>query len=263
MLLQRRRIQKEVCDRRDRLEELVGERTADLAREIAQRKQAHEALQGDRERLRQALALQEKERRLIAYEIHDGLAQQLAAAIMQLQSLRSSATKASAAVQPGLDVVQRLLEDGLKETRGLINGLRPPALDEDGVEAAIRELIARDGFGGQVRIELHCDMGTVRLATVLENAIFRIVQEGLSNARRHSRSERVRIGLAAKDGIVSIEIRDWGVGFDPAGVGEDHFGLEGIRERARLFGGEAAIRSAVGEGTRIFVTLPVDASVPC
>ena len=83
--------------------------------------------------------------------------------------------------------------------------------------------------------------------------VYRIVQEGLSNARNHSKSKKIRVSLKQWGDRLRIEIRDWGVGFDPKIAQEDHFGLEGIRERARLLGGECSIKSKAGKGTRIMV----------
>jgi signal transduction histidine kinase len=91
----------------------------------------------------------------------------------------------------------------------------------------------------------------------LENAAYRIVQESLANACRHSKSNRVRVSLLQRGDRVRIEIRDWGAGFDPQTVQANRFGLEGIRQRARLLGGKCSIRSAPGKGTRITVELPV------
>ena len=91
----------------------------------------------------------------------------------------------------------------------------------------------------------------------MENVIYRIVQEGLSNARNHSKSKKIRVSLKQRGDRLRIEIRDWGVGFDPKLVQEDHFGLEGIRERARLLGGKCSIKSKPGEGTVIMVELPL------
>ena len=87
--------------------------------------------------------------------------------------------------------------------------------------------------------------------------IYRIVQEGLTNARNHSKSKEIRVSLKQRGDRLRIEIRDWGVGFDPKAVKEGHFGLEGIRERARLLGGKCSIRSKPGQGTAIVVELPV------
>jgi signal transduction histidine kinase len=91
----------------------------------------------------------------------------------------------------------------------------------------------------------------------LENAIYRILQESLTNARRYSQSERVLVRLIQGDRYIRIEVQDSGIGFNPREVGYGHFGLEGIQERARLFGGSATIKSALGKGTGIVVQLPI------
>jgi signal transduction histidine kinase len=84
-----------------------------------------------------------------------------------------------------------------------------------------------------------------------------IAQEGLTNACQHSKSEKVRVSLLQHGDEVRIEIRDWGTGFDPKAVPKNRFGLEGIRQRARLLGGKCSIRSRTGKGTWITVELPV------
>jgi len=96
-----------------------------------------------------------------------------------------------------------------------------------------------------------------RLDSVAENVIYRIVQEGLSNARTHSRSDRIVVSIIERADRLRIGVRDWGVGFDPQHVQENRFGLEGIRERARLLGGQCRIQSSPGGGTVIVVELPV------
>jgi signal transduction histidine kinase len=95
------------------------------------------------------------------------------------------------------------------------------------------------------------------LSPVVENAIYRIVQEGVTNAWKHSKSDKVRVTLAQRGDQVRIEIRDWGVGFAVEEVQDDRFGLEGVRERARLLGGSATLNSAPGSGTRLIVKLPI------
>ena len=91
----------------------------------------------------------------------------------------------------------------------------------------------------------------------MENAIYRIVQEGLTNACRHSKSPRIRVELVERDGLLQIKVQDWGEGFDPTRVEADRFGLEGIRQRARLLGGSARVESAPGQGTCLTVELPL------
>jgi signal transduction histidine kinase len=113
--------------------------------------------------------------------------------------------------------------------------------------------------------EARTDIGSVTLAHTmpgdrlppqLETSVFRIVQEGISNARKHSRARQLRIELTRSADSVRILVADDGRGFDPTRVPEERFGLEGIRQRSRLLGGEPRITSAPGAGTTIEVTLP-------
>jgi len=95
------------------------------------------------------------------------------------------------------------------------------------------------------------------LAPPLEAAVFRVVQEALVNSLRHARSDRIKVHLVQRDEQLAIEVSDRGVGFDPTHVSRNSFGLEGIRQRARLFNGHAEIDSRPGRGTRITVLLPL------
>jgi signal transduction histidine kinase len=91
----------------------------------------------------------------------------------------------------------------------------------------------------------------------LENAVYRIFQEALTNACKHSRSKKVMVTLAQEGSEVRLEVQDWGSGFDPGAVGKGHFGLEGIRQRVRLLGGRLAIESTPGSGTVVRVVVPI------
>ena len=150
-----------------------------------------------------------------------------------------------------------MLRQGHFEARRLIAGVRPPILDESGVAEAIAHLVHEEGRDKAPKIEYRSRVDFDRLDPTLENAIYRIAQEALANACKHSKSEKVQVSLVQHGDQVRIEIRDWGVGFDPKAVPKNHFGLEGIRQRARLLGGKCSIRSGVGKGTRITVDLPV------
>jgi PAS domain S-box-containing protein len=228
-----------------------------ISRDITERKRAEEALAKEQNNLRHLLQSSDHERQLIAYDIHDGLAQQLAGAIMQFQvfdHLRDqNPTEALKAYEGGVT----LLRQGHFEARRLIAGVRPPVLDEEGVSEAIAHLVHEQSHSSKAKITFSSRVDFDRLAPTLENAIYRIAQEGLANACRHSKSEKVRVGLVQHEDQVRIEVQDWGVGFDTAAVPKNRFGLEGIRQRARLLGGKCSIRSTAGKGTRITVELPV------
>jgi len=149
------------------------------------------------------------------------------------------------------------LNECMREAQQLIRGLRSPILDESGVVAAIEDLLSRDRAQDEPRIDFVHHLDCERLGPSLENTIYRILQECLANARRHSRSERVLATLSQQDRCLRIEVQDWGIGFNPREVGDGHFGLEGIRKRAKLFGGSATITSTLGKGTTIVVQLPL------
>ena len=107
------------------------------------------------------------------------------------------------------------------------------------------------------RIDFRSKVTFTRLSPVLENVIYRIVQEGLANARNHSKSEKILVRLVQLGTRLRITIRDWGVGFDPKTARQNRFGLEGIRERARVMRGRSSIDSSPGKGTTITVELPI------
>lgn len=227
-------------------------------RDITDRKLAEEALRNEHRALSRLLKAQDRERQIITYEIHDGLAQKLTAAVMQFEMFDRARYEVSEEASQTGTIVHGLLDECLAEARHLINGMRPPILDEHGVVYAIEHLACNQGEHSDTSIAFRDAVNFDRLEPVLENAIYRIVQESLSNACRHSKSERVQIDLVQRDQRVQISVQDWGVGFDPKYVDEKCFGLAGIRERARLLGGTVRIDTQPGKGSRIAVELPVE-----
>ncbi len=240
-----------------RVDTKQGKRILTLCRDITQRKRAEEALQRQHRILKHLLQASDHERQIIAYEIHDELAQQLAGAIMQFETFAHLKDSKPRLAAKAYDAGMTMLQQGHFETRRLIAGVRPPILDESGVLAAVSHLVQEHSRLKGPKIDYHSRVTFDRLAPALENAIYRIVQEGLTNACQHSKSEKVRVSLVQREDRVQIDIRDWGVGFDTKAVQENRFGLVGIRQRARLLGGKCSIRSTIGKGTRIAVDLPV------
>jgi len=226
-----------------------------IGNDITDRKEVEEVLRSEQARLRHLLEWQQYELNLVAYEIHDGLAQLLTAAAMQLQAFDAMEDDdgAKKAHRLGRD----LLDRAIVETRRLISDLRPPVLEESGIVSAIQELIRQRDSNTPPKVEFVCDTRFTRLDPLLENGLFRMVQEALNNAARHSRSDRVRITLRQRSGRIRLSVRDWGNGFELSSVGDNRFGLEGIRERARILGGEAKIKSTPGQGTLVRVRLPL------
>jgi signal transduction histidine kinase len=216
------------------------------------------ALQSEEERLAQLLSLHERDRQLLAFEIHDGLTQYIAAALLHFEAFRQTQQKDPDRAWQSFQLGQQLLRRSVDESRRVINGLRPPMLDELGLVAAIEHLVKTFPTVAEAEIEFVHDVSFERLAAPLEGSIYRVVQECLTNALRHSRSRRIRVRLVEQNDTLRVDVQDWGVGFRPEKAGSNRFGLQGIRHRAALFGGRATIQSAPGQGTRIIVEFPLD-----
>ena len=229
---------------------IVGE----LFANVLDRKKADQELQREKRFLRELLDLQERDRKLVAYEIHDGLAQKLAGALLRLQSVvPQTKDEVYEIFQAGLD----LLTQSVDETRSLISGLRPPILDESGIIAAIDYLVCEQRQQSSLKIVFKHQFGFQRLVPPLETAIFRIVQEALTNACRHSHTDKIQVTMTEKDRQIRLSVQDWGIGFDPKNVPRERFGIHGIRERVRLLGGQAVVESSPNQGTCVSVKLPI------
>ena len=136
-------------------------------------------------------------------------------------------------------------------------------LDERGLVASLEKLVERFRTDQGLEIDLTTKVSFVHLTPAVEMVVLRIVQEALNNVWRHSQSNRAEVRVTQTDDDLRVGIQDFGVGFDPAQVKKTRYGLAGMRERARLFGGATEIESALGKGTRIVVTLPLaDAILP-
>ena len=228
-----------------------------LFRDVTGRRQAQAARERERRTLEHMLQASDRERRLIAYDIHDGLAQELAAAIMQFETFDHLKEAKPKQAHDAYHAAMTMLRQGHFEARRLISGVRPLILDEAGILTAIAHLVREPAFAKGPTVDFRSRVTFNRLAPVLEDVVYRIVQEGLTNARNHSKSPKILVSLLQRGDRLRVKIQDWGVGFDPKTVQENRFGLEGIRERARVLRGKCRIKSKPGEGTVVVVELPV------
>jgi len=228
-----------------------------VGRDITARKQTQEALERERQSLWQMLQASDHERQLISYDIHDGLAQYLAAAVMQFQAYEALRETSSAEAVTAFRTATELVRQAHAESRRLVSEVRPPVIDENGIEMAIAHLVHDQRRPGGPKVKYDSDVQFRRLPAIVENALYRIAQEALTNACKHSQSRDVKVAFSQKGPDVWLEIEDGGIGFDPLAVAKGHFGLEGIRQRVRLLGGRLSIESRPGQGTRIQVVVPV------
>ncbi len=228
-----------------------------ICTDITEQRKAEAVIQREQDLLRRLLELHERDREALAFELHEGLEQQLTAATFNLEAGAQVISASPEQARSQLDVGMNLLRRCIEQSRRLVAGLRPPVLDEFGIVAAVEQLVAarQRPEGPEIRFVSRGRFS--RMARPLEDALFRIVQETLGNACRHSRSARIEVELAREDDVILIAVQDWGVGFDLHEVDQRQFGLRGVRERARLLEGEARIESSPGRGTRVEVRLPL------
>jgi len=240
----------------EELERRVAARTHDLltlTRELKDRDERRAEL------LRKFIHAQEEERKRIARELHDETCQTVATL--------SVAADAALALPPDpergrLREIKGLAARALSELHRVIYDLRPSVLDDLGLASAIRWYA--DRYLSPLGIGFRCEIEGLedRLPVEVETAVFRVVQEALTNVVRHAKAETVLVQMARENGELAIEVEDDGAGFDPASVSTPEssgrgLGLLGIRERVELLGGRVTIESAPGRGTRVAVTVPI------
>src|SRR3984893_4953927 len=233
------------------LGEAVKERTVELDR----------TNQNLRELSARLMQLQDDERRRIARELHDSVGQMLAALGMNLAAVGTDIerlTKAAHTVNDSAALVQELS----REVRTISHLLHPPLLDEAGLASALRWYVEGFAERSKIKVDLEIPEDFERLGRESETAIFRTVQECLTNIHRHSETPTARIRIAASDGYVCVEVEDRGKGipsekqFELASTGTPGVGIRGMRERLRQLGGSLDIHSN-GKGTLIVARLPV------
>lgn len=238
--------------------------TTGISRDITDRKQAEQALLESRSQLRELSAylqsVREEERTRIARELHDELGQSLTAIRLGLDVVINRPDMEAGSARQHLEKLQQLAASTIESVQRIAADLRPPILDELGLPAAIEWLVDTFAERSGIVCELHSPTDLPLDFPVRERevctAIFRILQEALTNVGRHSRATRVTISLQAQPGELHLHIADNGCGID-AGVSRDgSLGLMGMRERALMLGGTLQIQSGPGEGTRIDVILP-------
>ncbi len=202
---------------------------------------------------------QEEERRRIARDMHDGLAQTIVSAYQYMQAF--AFTVPEGADRQSLERGMALLTECIDESRNVIFDLRPSTLDDFGLVLALRQYLTRleADLGWEVEFSLVGQVGP--LPATLETAIFRMIKEALTNAKKHSATKKVLVRLTAKSPTLTITVRDWGKGFNPREAStrrDGQLGLMGMKERVALLNGIFSLRSKPGAGTVIRITLPLE-----
>lgn len=241
--------------------ELGGQQcTLGTYRDITEAKRAEEQLRASRTALRSLATRQqdirESERSRIAREIHDSLGQALTALKLQLVAAQDAAATEAPELSTRLAETALMVDDLVKSVRRIATELRPPILDQLGLPAAV-EWLAQD-FSRRTGIRCHTSILPTdgAITNELATALFRIVQEALTNVLRHAGATRVNIELGAKSGCVMLEINDDGTGITEAGMGPGSLGILGMRERAAALGGVLEVAPRSNGGTRVAAWFP-------
>ena len=204
-----------------------------------------------------ALRATEEERKRIARELHDDTAQRLATLILRLRQLAFESDHEARHLL--FEEVREEVVDAADEVRRMARGLRPPELEELGLAHALRAHVRTLRESGVLEVEAEIDPVGHDVGATAELALYRIVQEALSNVRRHSGARTARLRLDRTDDEIVAEVSDEGRGFDLAETmdGQRGLGLVGMQERATMVGGRITFDARPGTGTRVRVSVPV------
>jgi len=246
----------------DHLTDFFQARLAEGNDDVSARVLAEEALRRSKEDLHElasaAHRAREQEKSRIARELHDELGQQLTALQMDVAWCRDKTPSNQEAMASRLARMEALLETTVAATRRISADLRPLMLDDLGLQPALEWLVESFTEHTGVRCELAAGDGELDLPDLQATAVFRTVQESLTNIAKHARASRVDVAVEQRDSELTISVRDDGVGFSPQDSRKPNsYGLLGLRERAALLGGDARVTSAPGRGTHVEVRFPI------
>ncbi|HYZ13730.1 MAG TPA: PAS domain S-box protein [Actinomycetota bacterium] len=233
----------------------IAFRQALLRDALAERATQLEQLAQERQQmLHRIVRAQEEERERVALELHDGLGQLLTSISLFASDLELEVPPRA---RPRAVRVTELVRRAIADSRQLVWSLRPPELERLGLVPAVRRL-AEDVSVPDVLVDLHEEIGELRLPPESEAVVYRVVQEAVHNAQKHARAEAISIVMRRNDGMLTTLVEDNGRGFDPASIQPGRgLGLIGMRERAELVEGRLVVESATGAGTRIRLEVPI------
>ena len=237
-----------------------------ILRDVTARIEAEAALRRSKDELQElgaaAHMTREQEKSRIARELHDELGQLLTMLQMDVAWCKERQPRGDAPFGAKLDRMESLLKSTIAATRRIASDLRPLMLDDLGLVPSIEWLVENFAQRTGIACELSIGDRDLNLSREHATAIFRIIQESLTNVAKHAQATHADITIETENHALVVRIEDDGVGFAPGAPRKPHsFGLFGLRERASLMGGEASIASASGQGTRIEVRLPYEAPV--
>jgi PAS domain S-box-containing protein len=238
-----------------------------ILRDVTERVRGEKALRRSKDELRElaaaASSVREQEKSRVARELHDELAQALTALKMDLIWVKEHVPAGEERLSSKLAAMQAMLDGTVAATRRISAELRPLMLDDLGLIPAAEWLVQNFAQRTGIRCEFGCDPPELELQDPHATAIFRILQESLTNIARHAHASLVEVTLEGSDGEIMLSVRDDGRGFEPGDPRKPNsFGLVGLRERAYLLDGDIKINTAPGKGTLIEVRIPLAQAPP-
>lgn len=275
--LQMRRAEEALRRLNDQLEQRVRERTKELAEvnhalvvEVTDRmqtehslRQSREALTVSEDRLRslaaQLMAVQDEERRRISRDLHDDVNQRLAMLTVDLANLEKRISTAPEFLRQGVREAVEQLAALSDDVRSMAYRFHPSILDDLGLSTALQHLV--DDFSARtgIRSTFLCEDVEEPLPKDIASCLYRVTQECLGNVAKHAGAPSVKVRIAGEQGIVELSVRDTGMGFDPQRPSPPHagLGLLNMKERVRLVSGVLEVESSPGQGTTVFVRVPL------
>jgi len=256
----------------------LADSVEELKREILQRKAVEESLRASeltsrglleksrqmqeelRSLSRQLLSAQEEERRKISRELHDVIAQTLTGINMRLATLKAESTASTQQLQEKITSTQRLVEKSVDIVHRFARELRPTMLDDLGLIPALKSFMKVYMEDTGLRVSFKSFAGIEQSNGTTRTVLYRVAQEALTNVARHAKASRVEVSIQGHNGIIRMEIKDNGNGFDVDGkskpLDHDRLGLLGMRERVEMIGGTFSVESAPGKPTTVRVEIP-------
>lgn len=237
--------------------ESLAELAGAILEKAALQKNLHHKDEQVQDLIRGTLDAQEAERERVCLEVHDGVTQTLASAFQYLQTLEA-ALPASVSTRQLLLRAIALVKQAIQESREVINSLQPASLRDLGLVSTLRQEVRQ--LEQELGWEIDFKADDSRLPWDVETGLYRIIKEAIANARKHAHTRRLRVRIAFEGDRVKVEVKDWGTGFNynPQGIAiKRGTGLFSMRKRAELLQGSCDIQSTPGQGTAVYVEIPL------
>ncbi|NND82754.1 MAG: sensor histidine kinase [Gammaproteobacteria bacterium] len=205
-----------------------------------------------------AVELNEQFLRRVGSDLHDGPAQSIGYAVLRLDQV--SRSQESKELGQEFHAVKEALDGALTEIRGISTGLVLPELDDLTLEQSLQRVVSRHGANSKVEVKQYYQNLPEQVPMPIKICAYRFIQEGLNNASRHGKAEKCRVSAHVKDNVLSLSLKDNGMGFRKSSLNQEggHLGLMGLKDRIESLGGEFKINSELGVGTAIKVVLSLD-----